>query len=293
MGGATGHGVYLHAQSVRSIPVLKEEILHEAERRAVTTSENLPIFTWQPEWHKAIGRDIENSKGNPVYRLLLEEVDKHFMKQAGFRKNNAAITASRTSFSASEKIELMEALPDVYHMSAAADQLIAANKKIKVDGVVYHSGEALMQAALPNAWPLLEGPLKGMKLIQHEDGTIAQIAHDAALPDGTKPVTSFREHNETFVAEKYSGPMEDLIPTRTPTNSAAAEEIENGAKRFLSREHLSGKTGWIIGGATAAVALCATVYGIHRSHIKKKAAQANEPWVERVAAPAAPQSPSL
>jgi hypothetical protein len=291
-GGATGQGIYVKSEVLKSPTVLKEEFIHELERNAVRRNGIAEIFSLQPEWIKAISRDVENGKNNAAYKYLLEKSDSHFVRAAGSNKANAALTSSVAVLSAENPIQFVEAVPDAYHMAAAADEIIAKEGKIKIGGVTYRTREEVMHAALPNAWSMLEGPAKDMRLVQHIDGTVRQIGKDATVMEGAEPALSLREHSEVRIAEKYAGPIEDLIPKRTsriPNAEAGrmAAESENSALRFLRNEKWIGKKGLAVVGA--AVAIGVAIYGGHKLLAKKKPSHENEAWVNRVSSPASAQ----
>lgn len=206
---SSGKGIYLKDWAVRKPAIAVEEFLHEVERHTTPEDGQYTSFSSQPEWDLALAKDAANAPGNAVYQYLLKESDARIARLHGVGKGNTTLAQKGLS-SDLDVHASAEAVPDIYNIAAAADELLAKDRRISIGDETYFTGTAAMHAALPNSWQMLEGPAADMQLIQHSDGTVKQIARDAAIPKDALSVMSLKETCEGLIADKNIGTVEEL-----------------------------------------------------------------------------------
>ncbi len=210
MGGSTGQGVYIKRQMLQNPLVLKEELLHEVERRAVHTDRgDVESFSLQLPWQKAIALDTALITNNHAREYLLKKPI--VMEAGGGIKSNNAIGGHAKPLEVGQKnlVPFVEAVPDLYHYADMAKKEIAKSGSIRIGGkfgfggLKYTNANALMSAAFPNAWPMLEGPQNGGKLTQDDTGRIEEITRTTPASTGFKKVASLRECCEGEIVQAH------------------------------------------------------------------------------------------
>lgn len=201
-GGSTGHGIYAKASLLNKPTVTKEEIVHEVERYTIPVKGGLEPFSLQEPWKKAIALDMAEGANNPLYQHVTKQPIL-FDEARRVQKSNNTIGPFQQPVKANDAdvVKFMEAVPDVYHYEDIVRKELAEKGAIKMKGTgwfgtggkKYTTVDEVMHEIFPNAWPMLQGPKKGMKLVQDASGKVAQVAHATAEPAGTAVVASLRE----------------------------------------------------------------------------------------------------
>lgn len=208
-GTAIGHGIYVQAQYTHPPFVLKEEMIHEVE--------SLYNFGISPAWKSAIGRNARHESDNPAYAYLVNEGHPYILRtsQLAQKKSNMALFPFRPFPSPYEMQDLRpfrEAIPDIYHFKDMVEERLERSP-IKIGGILgivgakkYVQSDAIMEAAFPDAWLMLEGAPEGMKLVQHNTqgdlqyGKINVIPVDENFLTGFAPVLSLKDYCEQDIA---------------------------------------------------------------------------------------------
>lgn len=201
MGGSTGQGIYIKRKMLGQPIVLKEEIIHEVEGRALHTTQGQTLgFSDQPSWQKAMIADTAKLTPEAAYAF-----EKPIFLEIGVPKSNNAIGRHSKPLTAKphDPHAFAEALADIYHYAAIIQKELEIKKPIRIGanklgfgGKKYPTTDEFMRTAFPNAWPLLEGARQGNQLAQHADGRVEELPATTPIPSGAQRVISLKEYCE-------------------------------------------------------------------------------------------------
>jgi len=181
---------------------LSEEIIHTVDSH-VCEKDNPRPFSEQMAWKRAVSRDVEEGKGNEIYRNLVIDLQAFTIMKFPEEKANMGLNADGKSMpdiaSTQGNPIYREALVDIYHIATMVDEALTEKHRIVIDGKVFTSRDDVMRAAFPNAWLLLDGPKKGNRLVQYPDGQIKEINARINGLSGTTKVTSMKEYAENYL----------------------------------------------------------------------------------------------
>lgn len=209
-GASLNRTLYLNASFADHPHLVSEELIHGVD-------EKLGYYTMSDAWKKAFERDFSGLRSNRVAKALLEVYGKQKFAD-GESKSNGAFTMYHERFPSERYVE---ALPDMMHLERSAKEIL--NEKGKIKSGLFSSVSTVdeaMHEAFPNLWKLYKGPPQGSKLFQSTDGKVHIFTAGDKVSEHVKPVKSFVEACEEFVAglgkAALTGNAQKTLGAKTP-----------------------------------------------------------------------------